>query len=68
MKTSASRKNSVRSNGHEPPELAGLERHEKSGDTAELPHVLIVQASGRAARREISRELREEYRQALEAR
>ena len=49
------------------PELAGLERHEKSGDTAELPHVLIVQASGRAARREISRELREEYRQALEA-
>jgi len=50
------------------PELAGLERHEKSGDTAELPHVLIAQASGHAARREISRELREEYRQALEAR
>jgi predicted SAM-dependent methyltransferase len=47
--------------------LAGLERHEKSGDTAELPHVLIAQASGRGQRREMSRELREEYRQALEA-
>ena len=49
------------------PELAGLERHEKSGDTSELPHVLIAQASGRGQRREMSRELREEYRQALEA-
>lgn len=49
-------------------ELAGLERHEKSGDTAELPHVLIAQASGRGQRQEMSRELLEEYRQALEAR
>src|SRR6266545_1385624 len=48
-------------------ELAGLERHEKSGDTAELPHVLIAQASGRGKRREMSRELLEDYRQALEA-
>jgi hypothetical protein len=49
-------------------ELAGLERHEKSGDTAELPHVLVAQASGRGERRPMSREMLEEYRQALEAR
>ena len=49
------------------PELAGLERHEKSGDTAELPHVLVAQASGRRERVRMSRELLEEYRQALEA-
>ena len=49
------------------PELAGLERHEKSGDTAELPHVLVAQASGRRERLPMSRELLEEYRQALEA-
>jgi predicted SAM-dependent methyltransferase len=50
------------------PELAGLERHEKSGDTPELPHVLIAQASGRGEKRPISGDLLEEYRQALEAR
>ncbi len=50
------------------PELAGLERHEKSGDVPELPHVLIAQASGRGERREFPRDLLEEYRQALEAR
>jgi len=50
------------------PELAGLERHEKSGDTEELPHVLIAQASGRGEGRLISTDLLEEYRQALEAR
>ena len=50
------------------PELAGLERHEKSGDTPELPHVLIAQASGRGEKRAISGDLLEEYRQALEAR
>lgn len=49
------------------PGLAGLERHEKSGDTAELPHVLVAQASGRRERLPMSRELLEEYRQALEA-
>ncbi len=49
------------------PELAGLERHEKSGDTAELPHVLVAQASGRGERLPMSRELLAEYRQALEA-
>lgn len=51
------------------PELAGLERHEKSGDSPELPHVLIAQASGNGARGEILRkDLIEEYRQAMEAR
>jgi predicted SAM-dependent methyltransferase len=49
------------------PELAGLERHEKSGDTVELPHVLVAQASGRRERVRMSRELLEEYRQAMEA-
>jgi predicted SAM-dependent methyltransferase len=49
-------------------ELAGLERHEKSGDTAELPHVLVAQASGRRERLPMSRALLEEYRQALQAR
>ncbi|HEY0159252.1 MAG TPA: methyltransferase domain-containing protein [Thermoanaerobaculia bacterium] len=34
------------------PELRGLERHERSPDTPELPHVLVVEASGRAEERE----------------
>jgi predicted SAM-dependent methyltransferase len=50
------------------PELSGLERHEKSGDTDELPHVLVAQASGRAEKRPMPRDLIEEYRQALQAR
>jgi len=49
------------------PELAGLERHEKSGDTEELPHVLVAQASGRGEKLPMSRELLAEYRQALQA-
>lgn len=49
-------------------ELSGLERHEKSGDSAELPHVLIAQASGRGQRRDFPKALLEEYRQALDAR
>jgi SAM-dependent methyltransferase len=32
----------------EHPELRSLERHERSADTAALPHVLIVEASGTA--------------------
>jgi predicted SAM-dependent methyltransferase len=52
------------------PELAALERHEKSGDTPDLPHVLIAQARGRR-RQDLSRafpkDLLEEYRVALEA-
>jgi hypothetical protein len=50
------------------PELAQLERHEKSGDSPELPHVLIAQASGRGPERAFPKSLLEEYRQALDAR
>jgi predicted SAM-dependent methyltransferase len=50
------------------PELAGLERHERSGDAPGLPHVLIVQASGRGDRRPIGRDLLDAYRQAIQAR
>jgi predicted SAM-dependent methyltransferase len=50
------------------PELVGLERHEKSGDTPELPHVLIAQASGQGEKGAMPGNLLEEYRQALEAR
>jgi predicted SAM-dependent methyltransferase len=50
------------------PELARLERHEKSGDSPELPHVLIAQAIGRGQARAFPKDLLEEYRQALEAR
>jgi predicted SAM-dependent methyltransferase len=50
------------------PELASLERHEKSADSPELPHVLIAQASGRGPARDFPSNLLEEYRQALEAR
>ena len=49
------------------PELAGLERHERSGDAPGLPHVLIVQASGRGSRVPMSKELVEGYRQARDA-
>jgi predicted SAM-dependent methyltransferase len=50
------------------PELAGLERHEKSGDSPELPHVLIAQAKGRGEKRPFSEKLLEEYRTAVDAR
>ena len=50
------------------PELTGLERHERSGDAPGLPHVLIVQASGRGERRPIARDLLDAYRQAIQAR
>ncbi|HEY6066079.1 MAG TPA: hypothetical protein VIY96_07965 [Thermoanaerobaculia bacterium] len=49
-------------------ELAELERHEKSADSPELPHVLIAQAAGRGPAGAFPGNLLEEYRQALEAR
>jgi predicted SAM-dependent methyltransferase len=49
------------------PELAGLERHEKWDDTAELPHVLVAQASGSRQRLPMPRQLLVEYKQALES-
>jgi predicted SAM-dependent methyltransferase len=50
------------------PELKNLERHEASADVPELPHVLIVQASGREAPREFPEELLAEYRRDVAAR
>lgn len=50
------------------PELASLERHEKSGDSPELPHVLIAQACGRGEARGLPKGFLEEYQQALDAR
>ncbi|MFY9552108.1 MAG: methyltransferase domain-containing protein [Thermoanaerobaculia bacterium] len=44
------------------PELSGLERHETWEDTPELPHVLIADASGTAAKPEgIPKDLLDEY-------
>ncbi|MGH9399542.1 MAG: hypothetical protein ACRD00_04175, partial [Thermoanaerobaculia bacterium] len=44
------------------PELAGLERHETWQDSQELPHVLIVEASGRAAPAALPQAELDEYR------
>jgi predicted SAM-dependent methyltransferase len=50
------------------PELVALERHERSSDSAELPHVLIAQAKGRAERSAFPKEILDVYRAALNAR
>jgi predicted SAM-dependent methyltransferase len=47
------------------PVLRGLERHEKSPDEAELPHVIVVEARGMAVPREVSDAVVEDYDQAL---
>src|SRR5262249_6220362 len=49
------------------PELARLERHGKSDDPPDLPHVLIVEASGSAPPVPISEELLREFREAVSA-
>jgi predicted SAM-dependent methyltransferase len=49
-------------------ELAGLERHEKSEDTPDLPHVLIVEATGSAPPVPLSEELLRDFREAVAAR
>ena len=51
----------------EVPYLRNLERHEKSGDTAELPHVIIAEAYGHGTTQFPEESLRE-YRAALVAR
>ncbi len=48
--------------------LRGLERHETWEDTPELPHVLIVEASGEAAPEPIPADLMGPFREAMEAR
>lgn len=47
------------------PELAGLERHETWEDSPELPHVLVVQASGVAKPEPIPVAFLQEFREAL---
>jgi len=50
-------------------QLRGLERHETWQDTPDLPHVLIVEASGIAARPEaLPEKLLREFREAIAAR
>lgn len=50
------------------PELRGLERHEKSGDSPELPHVLIAQAKGRGESRAFPKDILADYKTAIDAR
>ncbi len=46
-------------------ELKGLERHETWEDTPDLPHVLIVEASGAARPEKIPEKLLREFREAI---
>jgi len=50
------------------PELSGMERHRTWEDTADLPHVIIAEASGRAAPRPLPGKELEEYREAIQTR
>ena len=52
--------------GH--PELVGIEGHEKSDDVPGLPHVLIAEASGRAAPRPLPEAWLAEFRRDIAAR
>jgi len=49
----------------ERPELQGLERHETWNDTPELPHVIVVEATGRAQPGRLPPDLLQELRVAL---
>lgn len=50
------------------PELSGLERHQTWQDSAELPHVLIAEASGRAEPVPLPKSEIEEYRRDVSVR
>ena len=52
----------------ERPELTGLERHETWEDTPELPHVLIIEASGSARGAGLDEKELREFREAMGAR
>ncbi len=52
----------------ERPEFAGLERHEQWVDTPDLPHVLIVEATGRGSGGGLQEAELREFREALGAR
>lgn len=47
------------------PAFKGLERHETWEDTPDLPHVLVVEASGQARPERLPAELLREFREAL---
>ena len=47
------------------PELHGLERHETWQDTADLPHVLIAEASGRSSPAPLPEKMLTEFREAI---
>lgn len=47
------------------PELRGLERHETWRDTPEMPHVIIAEASGRAAASPLPADLVAPFREAI---
>ncbi len=49
-------------------ELSGLERHETWEDTPDLPHVLIVEASGSGRKDGVPEELLKEFREAVGSR
>jgi hypothetical protein len=46
-------------------ELKGLERHETWEDSPELPHVLVVEASGAAKPERIPEDLLRQFREAI---
>jgi predicted SAM-dependent methyltransferase len=50
------------------PFLRNIERHEKSDDSPDLPHVLIVEATGRAEPVALPLDLLQEHRTAIQAR
>jgi predicted SAM-dependent methyltransferase len=50
------------------PELRGIERHEKSPDTPDLPHVLIVEASGRGREAPLPADLLQNFHVIITAR
>jgi predicted SAM-dependent methyltransferase len=52
----------------ERPEFCGLERHEKWLDTPDLPHVLILEATGTAPSRALPTPLLDEYRRDVSVR
>ena len=50
------------------PELTGIERHQTWEDTPELPHVLVVEASGESAGQPLPARMLEEFREAINTR
>jgi hypothetical protein len=51
----------------ERPAFKNLERHHRSLDTPELPHVIFLEASGKQSRREDLKSVSEDYDWAIQA-